>query len=314
MKTAATTLAFMLPLALATAIPVSALASGEACTAAQKSGAEKTVQQLEDAERAKKTLDAYTGARNIRAIECAMNGYKRRDAVLERTSKILAADAEKAGRNGEAFDYYRAPHTAGRADYSLADADRALLKHVKANAGDYKVVSEAARWFEQHGNQSNLRETRAVAKDSGEKTLATEEKAFATRQLSMPELEKARDWLEIVGEGKRALARADQRGDTLLGQGAFSQVERAFDYYNFSGNQQKRKNAEARARKLGDEHAGQGQARIAAQFYDLAGDTGKSDALMKKIDAQSEKSEKSEGKRQDQFKKDQQSLEKALGL
>lgn len=297
-------------LALATLTLPPARADGEVCTDAQKAQAESGLKKAEDAERAGRLKDAYAAIRATSSFECAANGYKRRDALLERLSRKLGEEAEKAGRYGEAFDYYRAPQSV-RADYDLSDADRALLKHVKAASGDYKVVSSAASWFEQRGNPASLGETRAIARASGEEALAAEERAFAATRNSLNELGKARQWLELAGDAKAISARAAQRGDALLAHGAFSSVERAFQYYDFAGNRQKLKSAQDRARRLGDEYAKNGQTRVAAQFYELAGDSARAAALGKKNEA---RNEKAEGKRQQQFQKDQKSLEKELGL
>ena len=271
---------------------------------------EAALKHAEDAERAGRLKEAYAAVSAISNAECAANGYQRRDALFARVSKKLGDDAEKAGRYGEAFDYYRAPHSY-RADYDLADADRALMKQVKASPDNFKVVSSAAHWFYTRANQGSLRETRAIAEASGKKMLAAEDKAFAATRTSLRELQKAREWLELAGNVKPTDARAVQRGDTLLAQGGFSSVERAFQYYEFAGNQQKLKGAKERARQLGDQHAKDGQTRVAAQFYELAGDSAKAAAVTKKSEA---RNEKAEAKRQDQFQKDQKSLEKELGL
>ena len=282
----------------------------DVCSAAEKAKAESVMKQAEDAERAGRHADAYAAARSVRGLECASNGYKRRNALVERMSKQLGDAAEKAGRYGEAFDYYRAP-SGYRTDYSLADADRALMKHARASADNYQAVSSAASWFSQRNDQKSLGEIRAIAKTSGGKALAAEDKAFASARVSLAELEKARAWLELAGDPKPANARAVQRGDTLLAQGGFSSVERAFRYYEVAHDQQKVKGAKDRARQLGDQHAKDGQTRVAAQFYELAGDSAKAAALTRKSEA---RNEKAEAKRQDQFQKDQKSLEKELGL
>jgi len=283
---------------------------GEVCTAAQKTQAETAMKRAEDAERTGRLKEAYDSIGAIRPVECVSGGYKRRDAVLERVSKKLGDEAEKAGRYGQAFDYYRAP-ASNRTDYNLADADRALMKHAKASADNYKVVSSAASWFSQRNDQKNLAEIRAIAKASGGKALAAEDKAFAATRISLVQIEKAREWLRLAGDDKPALMRAVQRGDTLLATGAFSAVERGFQYYEFAHDQQKLKSAKDRARQLGDQHAKDGQIRIAAQFYELAGDSAKAAAVAKQATV---RDEKKEARRREQFQKDQKSLEKELGL
>lgn len=286
-------------------------ADGEACSAADKQHAESALRNAEEAEKAGRLKQAFDGARGVGgAILCAANGYGRRDAIVERTSKKLGAAAEKAGRYREAFDYYTAP-LERRVDYDVTDGDRVLLKDVKVHGSDYKAVSFAAQWFGQRDNEAGLKATRAAAMKGGESTLAAEAKAFAAGRDTLPDLQHAREFLELAGEHARANARADQRGDQLLARGTFSAVERAFQYYDFSGNKQKLKAATVRARKLGEEFAKQGQTKTAVKFYELAGDSAKAEALEKNREAQHEKAE---AKRQGDFKKGQKSLEKELGF
>jgi len=288
-----------------------ARADGEPCTPGDVQQAETLVRQAEGAETAGRSKEAYTAATSRASWHCAKNSYQRRNGLIERTSKKLGDEAEKAGRYGEAFEYYRAPQHHGRSDQGLADADRALLKQVKAQPGDYKIVSFAAGYFTQRGTNSSLEATRAVAKTSGENALAAEAKAFAASRQSLKELQQARDWMEIAGDVSPVNARAVQRGDVLLAHGAISSVERALLYYDFAHNEQRRKSAQNRARQLGDEHVKTGETAVAAQFYMLAGDEAKAAALEKKRES---RDDKAETKRREEFKKDQKSLEKELGL
>jgi len=283
-------------------------ADGEACSASDTKIADGMLRKAEEAEKAERILDAYKAAtQSIPSIHCAGNGYKRRDGLIERTSKKLGAEAEKAGRFGEAFEYYRAPERHGRADYDLGNADRVMLKHAKASPEDYKVVSGAAAYFAQRDLSSSLKEVRGIASRGGDKMLAKEEKTFATRKDSLDDLRKAREWLDLAGEAKRANARAEQRGDTLLAEGSFRSVERSISYYDFAENPKKIDAAKDRARTLGDQHAGKGDHVLAAKFYNLSGDEAKAAAV-------EEQKEKAETSRQDKFKKGQKSLEKELGF
>lgn len=301
------TIFIFVALALAGMTAPAAFADGEMCSESDKSRAEGALRKAEEAEKAGRNKDAYqTATSSFGEPACAANGYKRRDGLIERTSKKLGAEAEKAGRFGEAFDYYSAPYQR-RVDYPLGDADRAMLKYAKANPDNYKVVSKAAGYFDQREGKPNLKEVRALAKSSGEKMLAKEEKTFAARKDSLGDLQKAREWLDLAGEAKRASARAEQRGDTLLAEGSFRSVELAFSYYDFADNPKKTNAAKDRARKLGDAAARKGDHGLAAKFYDLSGDEAKAAAVEKQ-------KEKTETIRKDKFKKDQKSLEKELGL
>jgi hypothetical protein len=112
------------------------------------------------------------------------------------------------------------------------------------------------------------------------------------------------------GSGK-VFERAEKRGDTLAADDARRSIENAIAYYEFAEKPQKARGVRDRARKLGDEHARKGENRLAVEFYQIAGDSSKAEALEKKSEAEKQKSESA---RQDKFKKDQQSLEKELGL
>lgn len=285
-----------------------AYADGEVCTEKEKKIAEGTLRKAEEAEKAGRTQEAYKAAtQGIPFLDCASNPYKRRDGMIERTSRKLGTEAENAGRFGEAFEYYRAPQRYIRSDSDPGNADRAMLKHAKARPNEYKVVSEAAAYFAQRNLSSSLKEVRGIAKRGGDEMLAKEEKAFAARRDSLDILVSAREWLDLVGESRTANARAEQRGDTLLADGSFRSVERAFSYFDFTENKKKLAAAKDRARTLGDQHAGKGDHALAAKFYELSGDEAKAAAVEKQ-------KEKAETTRQEKFKKGQKSLEKELGF
>jgi hypothetical protein len=294
--------------AIGLVVPTTVLASGgDVCTAAQIQSAEGALKKAEEAERAGRTKDAYAVVDGgIPAIDCAKNGYARREGLIERTSKKLGAEAEKGGRFGEAHEYFIAP-ARGRTDYPLADADRAMLKHAKASPDDYKVVSRAVGYFERREGKPNLKEVQALARNGGDRMLAKEEKTFAARKDSLDDLQKAREWFRLTGEEKRASARAEQRGDALLAEGTARSIETAMQYYHFAGNKGKEKQAQDRARRLGEEAARKGDHGLAARFYALSGDQSRAAAVEKQ-------KEQAEAKRQQQFKQDQKALEKELGL
>jgi hypothetical protein len=302
-----TTVSFAI-LGFATLLASAVLADGEGCSASEKKNVEGALSKAEQAEKAGRNKDAYqmaTGA--FGEPGCATNGYKRRDGLIERTSKKLGAEAEKAGQFGDAFKYFSAPHRHGRLDYPLADADRAMLKHAKASPDNYPVVAEAAHYLERREGQPHLKEVLALARSGGDKALAKEEKAYPGRRDTLEDLRKAKEWFGLVGDVKPVYARAVQRGDTLLAENTVRSIELAMQYYQFADNKAKAKQARERAGKLGDEAARKGEHGLAARYYDLSGDQAK----MKSVEKQKEKTE---SRRQDQFKKDQKSLEKELGL
>lgn len=293
--------------ACAALLAPSAFADGEGCTASQTASSDGQLKKAEAAEKAGRDQEAYKiVTQQIRFLECAGNAYKRRDGLLERTSRKLGMAAEKAGQYGEAHTYFITPYR-NRVDYPLADADRAMLKHAKANPENYKIVSQALSYFDGREGKPHFKDVRGLAGTAGSNALAKEEKSFATRRDTLNELQTAKQWLDLSGEGKRAHARAEQRGDTVLSEGTVRSVELAMQYYSFADNKTKEKQAQQRAAKLGDEAARKGDDGLAARFYELSGDQSKLEAVEKQ-------KAKTENRRQDKFKQDQKSLEKELGL
>lgn len=263
------------------------------------------LKKAEDSEKAGKLKQAFNAARTV-AWECLGNDAgKRREALVKRVGRTLADQEEKQGRLKEAFDWYQA---AGLE----ADADRVMLKRANAKPGDTNAVGGAIGHFKHRNNEARVKELRGLASRNVDKWLAAEDKAFAARKESRDELGKARDWVYYAGSGSgKVFERAEKRGDTLAADNARRPIENAIAYYEFAEKPQKAGNVRDKARKLGDEHARKGENKLAVEFYQIAGDSSKAEALEKKSEAEKQKTESA---RQDKFKKGQQSLEKELGL
>jgi hypothetical protein len=209
--------------------------------------------------------------------------------------------------------------------YSLADAHRTMLAYAKANRDDYEIVQEAINYFKSHDVvPPELKEAYALAMQGGDKLLAKEEKDFAARkyELALEDLEESRRWFYLADDERRVHARAKMRSDTLFAEDSYDSIRRAMEYYNISlfGDTYalKRDAAQARAAQLGDATERTGDLELAEKFYNLAGEDAKRDAVSNKITMMKEEKERreeqTESKRQDQFQKDQKSLEKELGL
>jgi len=166
-----------------------------------------------------------------------------------------------------------------------------------------------------------LGELKAIATKQGEKFLADEDKVFNARKTTMmakgdtlAELNKARDWFGLFGQEKFANDRAVKRGDTLLADDSRKSLRLAISYYSFPIDDFREKRAQKvkdKAHRLGDAHLKKGEKQIAADYYNLAGLGDKASKLEESHEAEKEKAET---KRQGQFKQDQKSLEKELGL
>lgn len=280
-------------------------AFADGCPDSEKAAEAQKLKKAEDSEKAGKLKEAFGAARAV-AWECLGNDAgKRREAVIKRAGRTLGDQEEKQGRLKEAFDWYQ---SAGLE----ADADRVMLKRANAKPDDTNTISHAIEHFKRRNNEARVKEMRGVAGRNVDKWLAAEDKAFAARKESRDELGKARDWVYYAGTGAdKVSGRAEKRGDTLAADDARRSIENAIAYYEFADKPQKAKGVRDKARKLGDEHARKGENRLAVEFYSIAGDDAKAAALEKKSEADKKKTESA---RQDKFKKDQQSLEKELGL
>jgi len=263
------------------------------------------MKRAEDSEKAGKLKEAFNAAKTV-AWECLGNDAgKRREALIKRVGRTLGEQEEKQGRFKEAFDWYQSSGLE-------ADADRVMLKQANAKTDDTNAIGNAIEHFKRRNNEARVKEMRAIAARNVDKWLAAEEKAFAARKESREELGKARDWSYYEGGGRgKIYERAEKRGDVLATDNARRPIENAIAYYEFAEKPQKAKSVRDKARKLGDAHASKGENKLAVEFYNLAGDDARAEALEKKSEAEKQKTEST---RQDKFKKDQQSLEKELGL
>ena len=305
-------IALLVSAGLAGLVATPAFADGDVCSAIDILAAEGGLKKAEAAEKAGKIKDAYNAAtQSIQLIDCAKDGYKRRDGIIERASRKLGAQAEKAGRFGEAFEYYYKPYSMGRADYPLVDADRAMLMRAKAAPESYKTASEAAAYFDRREGKPHLKEVQALARSVGDKALANEEKNFSMRKDSLDDLRKAGEWLGLSGEAQRARERASQRGGAMFAEDSLKSLERAIAYYEFADDRERVQKVRDKARNLGDAYLKKGDKKMAARYYEVAGLNDKASELEEAVD---EEKRKVEGKRQEKFKEGQQSLEKELGF
>lgn len=281
-----------------------ALADSECTPADDKAGAAQ-MKKAEDSERAGKLKEAYQAASKLGDCLPA-GGYQRQGAMLKRIGLQLGQQEEKQGRLAAAFDWYKSSH-------NDTEADRVKMKQVDASPRDRQLVSDAIDNFKFRDNDTRVAELRKLAAKNADLELANEEKAFAARKESFDELGKARDWFYLVGESaaKKVRERAEQRGDTLVKEDIYRHLENAKRYFSIAEAKQKEKALQDKALRLAQEHEKKGEITQAKDFYSLAGASAKGDELQARSEAQHKKSE---DKRQKQFKKGQDDLEKELGL
>ncbi|MDP2689826.1 MAG: hypothetical protein Q8P48_06910 [Deltaproteobacteria bacterium] len=306
---------------------------GSVCYESDVREDEEFVRKTEAAEKAGKLKKAFDAASGVSPGCLPENGYERLFSVIERTYKKLGQEAERAGRFYEAHKYYVYPFEHFFAPgsfrerekyYSFDDADRAMLSYARAGQDDYKVVERAVRYSEARNGKPNLKEVRGLAVRGGDRLLAKEEKAFAERRYkdALDILRESGRWFNMADDERKVNERAGKRADSLLKEGSYDSIERALDYCDVTlmGNAyaQKRDKARALAGKLGNEAEQSGDYAMAERYYSLSGDDSRRDAMGRKIDAiethKEKKKTEAEGKRQGQFKKEQDALEKELGF
>ena len=106
-------------------------------------------------------------------------------------------------------------------------------------------------------------------------------------------------------------ARAAKRGDALAAEDGRTFLRLALSYYGVAGQPEKEQKVRAKALALAKKYESKGEGVIAAEYYAIAGDSSKADAVQKQTEAREQKTEES---RQKTFKKEQGDLEKALGF
>jgi hypothetical protein len=234
------------------------------------------------------------------------DGYKRHEAMRKRIGLQLGQQEEKQGRLAAAFEWYK---NSGNG----ADADRVKLKQVDASPRDRNLVSNAIDHFRFKNNDARVAELRQLAVKNADLELANEEKAFAANKQSFDELGRAKDWFYTAGDTapKKVRERAERRGDTLLQDDTHRHLENAQRYFRMAEAKSKEKAVQDKALRLAQAHEKKGEITQATNFYNLAGASDKGNELQQRTEAQHKQSE---DKRKKQFSKDQDKLEKELGL
>jgi hypothetical protein len=281
-------------------------AHADGCNSAEEKAAAAQMKKAEDFERAGKLKEAYGAVGKIDPLCLAGNGFKQHETMRKRIGLQLGQQEEKAGRLAAAFDWFKGSGNG-------AEADRVKMKQVQASPRDRNLVSGAIDHFKYKNNDARVAELRQLAAKNAELELGNEEKAFAARKESFQELGNAKDWFYYVSEGaaKKVRERAEQRGDTLAKEDTFRHLENARRYFSIAEAKSKETALKDKAMLLAQAHEKKGEITQARDFYSLAGASAKGNELQQRAEAQYQKSE---DKRQKQFKKGQSDLEKELGM
>ena len=295
---------------------------------ADASGCQSVLKKIEATERDGKLKDAYDAAMKSPCYQEGSPVVGDFEALLKRTAKKLGEAAEKKGQYDEASEYYRT--------YRFGvDEDRVQYRKAMAKPDVFSIVQGGVaylRGVQQELNDPHsmagmgpdrnarmkaipeyLDKLQTIALKNGNRYLSDDDRTFKARNTSLTaksdslsELGKARDWLGLFGQGKLANERALQHGDALATKDTRTLLRLAIDYYQFADNEPKVDKVKEKARRLGDASLKKGD-----NFYAIAGMDDKSRQLEESYEKEKEKAE---NKRQGQFKNDQDSLEKELGM
>lgn len=280
-------------------------AHADGCRDSETAAERARFKKIVETEKAGRIKEANREGRSFSAVCLNKKETDELTALIQRTGKALGEQEEKAGRLQEAFDMFEGSRLP-------ADADRVKLRQVKAKSDDIGTVSGAITHFSQRKNDAQVKELRALAARNADQWLITEEKLFTATKDSRNALGKYKDWAYYAGTGpKKALERAEKRGDQLAADASRRYLELAISYYQFADKPQKVKVVQDKARQLAESHARKGEAEVAADYYRIAGASAEVDRLQKQTQA---KRQQAEQQRQQQFQKDQKALEKELGL
>lgn len=275
------------------------------------------ISQAEQKEKAGNARAAYDVVRKVNSCISDVTS-KRVDKMQKRLENKLGHEDEKNGRLKESFDWFRKSenHSDIRPGERVHDdSERVMMKIVQTQPEDLPTFSEAFNYVKNPALKKTLR---ALALKNARQILADEDKQFATARSAsssgtLPMLGKAKDWLKFVEapENRLAVERAEKRGDTLFAETTRHFLSQAVFYYGFADKPEKIKPIRDKAKKLGDEAKGKGDGEVAAEYYQIAGLNEQATELRKNTQT---KRREDEGKRQKTFKKDQDELEKELGL
>lgn len=248
-----------------------------------------------------KLREAWAAATNVDS-DCAADV----DAVKKQIGRAIGAEEEKNGQIDEAIDWYQRVN----AD---ADATRVINIGVGKRADDASFIGRAIEYFRLKNDKGNEQKMRDIARRNVEKQLAEEEKQFATQlKNSDSSLQKAQEWTYYAQAGQdKVKARAQQRGDFFAKDDSRMALKKAISYYFLGSLEEKIKSVKAKAAALGKQADAKGEPEMAADYYMIADQGDKAEAITKQAEAAKQKVE--EGRKKT-FKKDQDDLEKALGF
>jgi len=139
-------------------------------------------------------------------------------------------------------------------------------------------------------------------------------------EQSISELKVARQWFSQFNDPKEAkvIERAKKRADALFKDDQEpTSLQQALAYYEIAQESEKINATRAKADRLGDASAQKDELVKAGRYYQIAGDDAKQKGLLARLKTESSQKKNdflNDEQKQQQFKKDQENLEKELGF
>lgn len=235
-------------------------------------------------------------------------------SVLEQLGKQKAATMEKEARYADAIKTNN--------QYCMHDESTRIYRaRIKAQPLDKNFHQQAVDFATGRADKTLLTELQQTATANTKKLIADENRIFSAGLFAASMFSEALQWVPNTGNNKlitEIMTLADKRGDTLIARDGCLPIEPAIDYYEVAGQTNKIIQAKSRALKFGEQFEKEGSLPAAASCYDAADADAKQNAVSKKVEARREKQEvqnqKSEKVRKEKFTKEQDDLEKELGL
>lgn len=269
---------------------------------AKRAAAKAQLGQAQALQGSGKLREAHGMAEKI-DLDCAPGETEQ---VKKSLAKAIAAEAEQKGQFTDALDWYERAGDTGA-------AGRVIIRMVQSKPDDIPTVSRAIDFFHSHDDKTQEQTMRALALKNVDNALAAEEKSVSTPlKGSLADLRLAQSWTYYAQAGQdKVRARATLRGDTLAKEDSRSSLKKAMDYYGTSEIKDGIAKVKAKATTLAKQAEAKGELDAAAEYYQIAGEGAKANAVHKQAEASQAKTEDA---RKKTFQKDQGDLEKALGF
>jgi hypothetical protein len=236
------------------------------------------------------------------------------ESLMQQLGKNLAAEHERAGKPQAAID----------TDVAYCLYDDAARIHL-ALAGKKPVypatVGQAYQFGKAHNNNALMSKLRQIVSSTSNEYLAQEKNFYKSSIYNASLFTQALDLynkVEDTNASNSLIKQSEARGDELAKQDNCRVLTAARDYYSVSNQNNKIQSVKNKAMKIGDDLEKKGNLKAAADCYNLAEADNKSQKLLQILEKQNVKQqaviEKQESSRKQKFTREQDDLEKELGL